>query len=420
MPSPACTVKDGSGSPQTTPPYATVTPGNTVTIALASAAGVDTWAITCPYADESTDPTAITLTVNSVAKTATFTAPAAGKSLIFRSVINGGQLNGVTESSYTTTFKVSTLTAGGVAVGAANETLEHDSTYGATALLNEGVRASAGYAVHAPVRVATTAALATNTRSGNVLTASANGALASQDGVSLAVGDRILVWAEATGANNGIYDVTSLGSGGTPWVLTRSTDADASRKLVPGCEVRVSEGTVYADQKFVLTTNATITLNTTSLTFALATAPSLDGTSGNANITCKRTTWLTTAGQRVISENVDAVNTTDATQTTLYSFTLSATSTYVVRAAVVALRTGGSSGSAGDAWTEDVKALVQRVASGNAAIVSSVANTGTIKTGTVANAATIDVTGNDVRVRVTGIANNNIRWRAVVTVQEIG
>ena len=65
------------------------------------------------------------------------------------------------------------------------------------------------------VRAATTAALAANSRTGNVITASANGAIAAQDGVSLAVGNRLLVKNEALGANNGIYLVTSLGSAGT-------------------------------------------------------------------------------------------------------------------------------------------------------------------------------------------------------------
>lgn len=118
------------------------------------------------------------------------------------------------------------------------------------------------------VRAATTAALATNSRSGNVLTASANGALASQDGVSLVVGNRILVKNEATGANNGIYVVTSLGSAGTPWVLTRSFDADGSAELNAGATVPVEEGTVNADSLWILTTNETVTINTTSLLFS--------------------------------------------------------------------------------------------------------------------------------------------------------
>lgn len=124
-----------------------------------------------------------------------------------------------------------------------------------------------GLDAKASVRVATTAALATNTRSGNILTASANGALASIDGVSLSVNDRILVKNEATGANNGIYTITSLGAGGSPWSMTRATDADVSAEVTPGMYVFVEEGTTNADTGWVLNTNQTITLNTTALTF---------------------------------------------------------------------------------------------------------------------------------------------------------
>ena len=91
------------------------------------------------------------------------------------------------------------------------------------------------------VRAATTAALPTNTRSGNVLTASANGALPAQDTVSLAVGNPFLVKDETTKANNGLFTVTSLGSGSTPWVLTRHVDADTSAKVPSGMTVYVSE-----------------------------------------------------------------------------------------------------------------------------------------------------------------------------------
>lgn len=83
------------------------------------------------------------------------------------------------------------------------------------------------------VRSATTAALPAYTEAGGVLTASANGALAAQDGVTLALNDRLLVKDE-TGANdpyNGIYTVTALGDAGNPWTLTRATDADTASKL---------------------------------------------------------------------------------------------------------------------------------------------------------------------------------------------
>lgn len=120
------------------------------------------------------------------------------------------------------------------------------------------------------VRAATTAALAacTYSSSAKTLTANANGALGAIDGVALAVTNRLLVKNQADGRQNGIYVVTSLGAGGAPWVLTRANDANTSAELEPGMVVSVTEGTVIADTLWQLTTNAPITLDTTSLTFA--------------------------------------------------------------------------------------------------------------------------------------------------------
>lgn len=132
-----------------------------------------------------------------------------------------------------------------------------------------------------PVRVATAAALATNSRASNVLSASANGALAAVDGVTLSVGDRLLVKNEATGANNGIYTVTTLGGAGSTWSLTRADDADSDAELPPGTLVAISEGTANGDTLWQLATNATITINTTALTWVRvgANADTLSGAS---------------------------------------------------------------------------------------------------------------------------------------------
>lgn len=84
------------------------------------------------------------------------------------------------------------------------------------------------------VAAATTAALAACTYNngaagvGATLTANANGALAAIDGVTLAVNDRLLVKNQASGLQNGLYAVTSVGSGGAPWILTRTSDADTT------------------------------------------------------------------------------------------------------------------------------------------------------------------------------------------------
>lgn len=63
------------------------------------------------------------------------------------------------------------------------------------------------------VQYAPTGALNGNTRSGNVLTSTANEALVV-DGVTLTVNDSVLVWSESDARNNGVYYVTAAGSAG--------------------------------------------------------------------------------------------------------------------------------------------------------------------------------------------------------------
>jgi hypothetical protein len=120
-----------------------------------------------------------------------------------------------------------------------------------------------------PAPAASAAALPANTRSGNVLTANANGNIngAGIDGLSdLVVNDRVLVKDEATGANNGIYYVSAVGSAGAPWTLTRTADADSDAEVTFGLVVSVAEGTTLGGETFKLMTTG-ITLNTTALVF---------------------------------------------------------------------------------------------------------------------------------------------------------
>ncbi len=128
------------------------------------------------------------------------------------------------------------------------------------------------------VRVATTAALSACTYDngtggvGATLTADANGALPSIDGVALSVADRLLVKDQAAGLQNGIYVVTDLGDGSNPWILTRSEDANNSGSdsaaVTQGMFVPVAQGTANGALGYMLTTPNSITLGTTSLTFS--------------------------------------------------------------------------------------------------------------------------------------------------------
>jgi hypothetical protein len=128
----------------------------------------------------------------------------------------------------------------------------------------------------ASVGYASTAALPTYTYNngtagvGATITATANGAL-SLDSSSPAVTTRVLIKNEA-GANapyNGIYTVTTAGSAGVPFVLTRSTDMDSGTGAgeFPGAFTFVEAGATLADTGWVCTTNNPVVVGTTDITF---------------------------------------------------------------------------------------------------------------------------------------------------------
>ena len=102
---------------------------------------------------------------------------------------------------------------------------------------------------------------------GATLTARSNGAIVV-DGVSLSVGDRLLVKNQTTASENGIYSVTTQGDGSTAFVLTRATPEDQPSELSGGAFVFVEEGTANADNGYVFTHTGAPTFGTTSLDVA--------------------------------------------------------------------------------------------------------------------------------------------------------
>jgi hypothetical protein len=162
--------------------------------------------------------------------------------------------------------------------------------------------ARSGLDVKASVRVATTA---------NIGLATA----LTIDGVELAVGDRVLVKNQDTAANNGIY-VVANGS----WA--RAEDADTSAEVTTGMFTFVSEGTTHADSGWVLSTNDTITLGTTELTFVQF--------SGAGQITAGN--GLTKTGN-----TINAVGTAD--RITVNSDSIDIASTYAGQSSIVTLGT---------------------------------------------------------------------------------
>lgn len=132
---------------------------------------------------------------------------------------------------------------------------------------------TAGINFHAPCHVATTGNLSATYLNGvsgvgATLTSTVNAALVI-DTHTLAVNDRVLVWQQTAGLQNGIYTVTDAGSGSTPWILTRATDADnsPSGELQNGDFCFVQQGATYGGFGFILNTSGTITVGVTSINY---------------------------------------------------------------------------------------------------------------------------------------------------------
>lgn len=105
-----------------------------------------------------------------------------------------------------------------------------------------------------------------------------------------------------------------------------------------------------------------------------------------------------------------SVATTNATTTTALLIPIPASTTTLVEVTVVARRTGGSAGTAEDGAGYRILGLYKNVA-GTPTLIGSLSTPFTAESQAGWN-ATLDVSGTNVRVRVTGAANNNVVWEA--------
>lgn len=143
------------------------------------------------------------------------------------------------------------------------------------------------------------------------------GAPATVDGVSLTLEDRILVTAQTDATENGIYRVTTVGSGSNgTWV--RGRDANQNEEVLAGMTTMVSEGTTYADTFWKLTTDGAVTLGTTELVFeqhstveaksiANLSDVTLSSTSSNDVLTYNGSAWVNSTSID-LSGNIDGAN----------------------------------------------------------------------------------------------------------------
>lgn len=184
-----------------------------------------------------------------------------------------GYISGITSGDVTTALGYTPVNKGGDTMTGAL-ILNADPTIALGAATKQYVdNIAAGINFHSPVHAATTGNLSATYLNGvggvgATLTATSNGALIV-DGHTMLAGERVLVWQQSAGLENGIYDVTDTGSVSTPFILTRSTDADNSPagEIAYGDFTLVIQGTLYGGYGFICNTPGTITIGVTSISY---------------------------------------------------------------------------------------------------------------------------------------------------------
>jgi hypothetical protein len=188
--------------------------------------------------------------------------------------VTGGAINGTTIGASTAaagTFTSVTTTSGTISTAPVNATDIVNKTY-VDALIASGIH------FHQPVRVESPINLNATYNNGTAgvgatLTNAGTQAALVIDGITMVVADRVLIYEQTNETQNGIYVVTSVGSGVSNWVLTRASDADtyvinSAAGLSEGSTVFVQEGTTGAGETYTCNTSGVIVFGTTNITFA--------------------------------------------------------------------------------------------------------------------------------------------------------
>ena len=237
--------------------------------------------------------------------------------------------------------------------------------------------ASAGIHYHAPVRVESPINLNATYNNGTsgvgaTLTNAGTQVALVIDGVTVATNDRVLIYAQTTQTQNGVYTVTNTGSGSTNWVLTRSTDTDSYGPSDPdalgaGDAFFVQQGSTGAGELYVCNTEGTITFGTTNITFTQIASTAVY--TAGSGLALTGTVFSNTAQDQVVTLTQGGATTITGTYP---NFTITSTDTTYTAGGGIGLTTTEFSVAAGSGLTQDADGLSHADTSSQA----SVDNTG--------------------------------------------
>jgi hypothetical protein len=270
-----------------------------------------------------------------------------------------------------------------------------------------------------------------------------------------------MVQDQTNAAHNGVYTVTTVGSGSTNWVLTRATDADSYGPSDPdalgeGDAFFITEGTVHGGELDVMATAGTIVFGTTDIVFNIVSDAPLYTAGAGLTLTAQEFSLNTPVSSatalatgRTISLTGDVAGTSgsfDGTGNVSIAATIQAnsvalgtdtTGNYVATGAVSGVGLSGSSASEGGTFTvasnatsaNTASTIVARDGSGNFTAGAITANltgdvtgdvTGNADTATaLATGRTIGMTGDVVWTSASFDGSGNVTGTATIQANSV-